>query len=94
MLLREWDVKVSEVLRDTQTPKTNCKFKLKTNTYVNPAPRVCPTALPTATPAAVVAICANIPGCLGAAPWGTAGGAAWTGAGGWAEVVAGRDWVR
>ncbi|TNN75514.1 hypothetical protein EYF80_014326 [Liparis tanakae] len=35
-------------------------------------PRVCPTAEPTATPAAVVAIWANMPGCLGAAAAGAA----------------------
>ena len=43
---------------------------------------VCPTAEPTATPAAVVAIWANIPGCLGAAAGApTAEGGACVGAG-------------
>lgn len=45
-------------------------------------PMVCPTAEPTATPAAVVAIWANIPGCLGAAAGApTADGAACIGTG-------------
>lgn len=43
---------------------------------VRPAPRVWPTAEPTATPAAVVAICANIPGCCGAAAAGEVTGCA------------------
>lgn len=47
-------------------------------------PMVCPTAEPTATPAAVVAIWANIPGCLGAAAGApTADGGACIGTGAW-----------
>ena len=47
---------------------------------VRPAPMVWPTAEPTATPAAVEAICANKPGCCGAACAGAC--AAGAGAGG------------
>ena len=46
-------------------------------------PMVCPTADPTATPAAVVAIWANIPGCLGAAGAPTAEAGACIGTGAW-----------
>ena len=58
---------------------------------------VCPTAEPTATPAAVVAIWANMPGCLGAAAAGAAmaDGAAWVGTGayerGGAALMGGGD---
>lgn len=54
-------------------------------------PIVCPTADPTATPAAVLAIWANIPGCLGAAAAGelTADAGAGAGAGGGAALAIG-----
>lgn len=52
-------------------------------------PIVCPTAEPTATPAAVVAIWANIPGCLGGAAGApTADGGACIGTGAWEEAGA------
>eukprot|EP01137_Pigoraptor_chileana_P003241 Opistho-2@43145 len=61
---------------------------LPLNMLVRPAPSVWPTADPTATPAAVVAICANIPGCCGCCIMG-AGGCDWCIAG--AGAGAGAD---
>lgn len=62
-------------------------------------PMVCPTAEPTATPAAVVAIWANMPGCLGAAAGAAmALGGAWVGTGayegGGAALAIGRGGAR